>query len=88
MNQGTPVTGFRHSEDKLSTRMRDIEGEIGQPLGPYICELLNNHGSRASAARLGISPATLGYWLPKLGIRVEKVALRDSQVLRIVEFED
>ncbi len=66
---------------KKTSRMLSVEARIECPLETYLWDRLNGvefwDQSMALAAQdLGISKATLGYWLMKLGIRFAGVAVR------------
>jgi hypothetical protein len=54
-----------------------------QPLERLLPEMLNEQGLTATAAALGVSKATLGYWLLKLGIDVRRVALAPGESLEV-----
>ena len=55
----------------------------GQPLERLLPEMINEHGLTATATTLGVSKATLGYWLLKLGINVRRVALAPGESLEV-----
>ena len=55
----------------------------GQPLEKLLPEMINADGLIATAASLGVSKATLGYWLLKLGINVRRVALAPGETLEV-----
>lgn len=54
-----------------------------QPLERLLPEMINDQGLSATAATLGVSKATLGYWLLKLGINVRRVALAPGESLEV-----
>lgn len=54
-----------------------------QPLERLLPEMLNEQGLTATAVELGVSKATLGYWLLKLGIDVRRVALAPGESLEV-----
>ena len=55
--------------------MLRVEKEFDQPLERLLPELVNDQGLTATADTLGVSKATLGYWMLKMGINVKRVAL-------------
>ena len=63
--------------------MQRVEEKLQQPLEQSLPELITEIGHSATAKKLGISKATLGYWLLKLGIRVQRVALAPGETLEI-----
>jgi transcriptional regulator with PAS, ATPase and Fis domain len=69
---------------KLMLRVESDEGQILERLLP---ERINRDGLTATADQLGISKATLGYWLLKLGINVRRVAMSPGETLQIVKNE-
>ena len=59
------------------TEMADFPGALAK--------LLNQKGFSLVVGELGVSKATLGYWLRKLGVEMTRVAfLRDQQRVLIV----
>ena len=63
--------------------MQRVEREFSRPLELMLPEKVNEVGLSATAEELGISKATLGYWLLKLGITVHRVALSPGETLEI-----
>lgn len=61
-----------------------MEEEQGEPLEDLLPRVVNERGVTGAAERLGVSKATLGYWLLRLGVRVETVALAPGESLEIV----
>lgn len=54
-----------------------------QPLERLLPQMINDQGLTATATTLGVSKATLGYWLLKLGINVHRVALAPGETLEV-----
>jgi len=65
--------------------MRRVQEKFARPLVDLLVEEVNTYGLSATAERLGISKATLGYWLLKLGINVVRIALKPGQSFQIIE---
>ena len=63
--------------------MLRVEKEFQRPLERLLPEKVNEVGLSATADELGVSKATLGYWLLKLGIEVRRVALAPGETLEI-----
>ena len=63
--------------------MFHVENHFRQPLERLLPEMLNEHGLTITAARLGISKATIGYWILKLGITVQRVVLLPGETFEI-----
>ena len=63
--------------------MQRVEREHQRPLESLLPELVNERGLSATADDLGVSKATLGYWLLKLGISVRRVALAPGETLEV-----
>ena len=63
--------------------MRSVEEEHGQPLESLVPHLVNEVGMSRAATRLGVSPATLGYWMLKMGIQYRRVALADGETIEV-----
>jgi hypothetical protein len=65
---------------KLMTRVEDTYQRSLERLLP---EMVNEKGLSVTAQELGVSKATLGYWLLKLGINVRRVALAPGETLEV-----
>ena len=63
--------------------MQRVEKEHQRPLEHLLPEKVNEIGLSATAEELGVSKATLGYWLLKLGISVRRVALAPGETLEV-----
>ena len=63
--------------------MQRVEKEHQRPLERLLPEKVNEVGLSATAEELGVSKATLGYWLLKLGINVRRVALAPGETLEV-----
>ena len=63
--------------------MVKVEKEHGRELERLLPEKVNELGLSGTAEELGVSKATLGYWLLKLGINVRRVALSPGEVLEV-----
>lgn len=63
--------------------MRRVEERFQRPLEQLLPELVNEKGLTAAAEELGVSKATVGYWMLKMGISVRRVALAPGEVLEV-----
>lgn len=63
--------------------MLRVEKEHDRPLERLLPDLVNAQGMTATADTLGVSKATLGYWMLKMDINVRRVALAPGEVLEI-----
>ena len=63
--------------------MAAVEEVLHQPLEKVLPEMVTEQGLSATADELGVSKATLGYWLLKLGINVRRVALAPGETLEV-----
>ena len=74
----------RRSEMRRKTKkMQSVEQRFKQPLEKMLPPLVTEIGLSATADRLGVSKATLGYWLLKLRIDVQRVALAPGETVEI-----
>ncbi len=63
--------------------MQRVEKEHQRTLERLLPEMVNEKGLSMTADELGVSKATLGYWLLKLGISVRRVALAPGETLEV-----
>jgi len=71
---------------KKSKLMLKVEARYpGKTLEEILPPMLVEWGPSATADKIGISKATLGYWLLKLQWRVERVILRPDETFKIVK---
>ncbi|MBM3944962.1 MAG: hypothetical protein FJ317_05650 [SAR202 cluster bacterium] len=68
---------------RKTKKMVSVEKRFQQPLEKMLPELVTEQGLSATADQLGVSKATLGYWLLKLGINVRRVALAPGETLEV-----
>jgi hypothetical protein len=63
--------------------MAEVENKYQRPLEKLLPEMVNEKGLSGAAMELGLSKATLGYWLLKLGISYRRVALAPGETLEV-----
>ena len=68
---------------RKTKKMQAVEQRFKQPLEKMLPPLVTEIGLSATADRLGVSKATLGYWLLKLRIDVQRVALAPGETVEI-----
>jgi hypothetical protein len=68
---------------RKTRKMAAVEEKFNQPLEKLLPEMVTEQGLSATAEYLGVSKATLGYWLLKLGINVRRVALAPGESLEV-----
>ena len=68
---------------RKTKKMVAVEERFQQPLEKMLPALVTEHGLTATAEELGVSKATLGYWLLKLGINVQRVALAPGESIEV-----
>ena len=64
-------------------KMIAVEERFKQPLEEMLPPMVTENGLSATADELGVSKATLGYWLLKLGINVQRVALAPGEFIEV-----
>ena len=72
----------RHMARKTK-KMVAVEERFHQPLEKILPEMVTQDGLSHTAEQLGVSKATLGYWLLKLGIHVHRIALAPGETLEV-----
>jgi hypothetical protein len=77
--------GVRRQTDmaRKTKLMQSVEETYQRSLERLLPELVNEKGLSVTAEELGVSKATLGYWLLKLGISVRRVALSPGETLEV-----
>ena len=68
---------------RKTTKMLAVEKRQHRQLEELLPEMVNRLGLTGAAKELRLSKATLGYWLLKLQIRVERIALRPDEYIEI-----
>lgn len=68
---------------RKTKKMVAVEERFHQPLEKILPEMVTEQGLSHTAEHLGVSKATLGYWLLKLGINVRRVALAPGETLEV-----
>ena len=68
---------------RKTKKMLAVEEKFNQPLEKLLPEMVTENGLSATADHLGVSKATLGYWLLKLDIIVRRVALAPGETLEV-----
>ena len=68
---------------RKTKKMAAVEERLHQSLEKVLPEMVTEQGLSATADELGVSKATLGYWLLKLGINVRRVALAPGETLEV-----
>ena len=68
---------------KKTKKMLAVESKLDEPLEKKLPKMVTERGLTATAACLGVSKATLGYWLLKLGISVQRIALAPGETIQI-----
>ena len=68
---------------RKTKKMAAVEERFQQPLEKMLAPLVTEFGLSATADEIGVSKATLGYWLLKLGIDVQRVALAPGETLEV-----
>ncbi|MCL0055386.1 hypothetical protein M1N56_05905 [Dehalococcoidia bacterium] len=72
---------------RKTRKMLAVEERFRQPLEKILPEMVTEQGLTATADYLGVSKATLGYWLLKFRIDVRRVALAPGDSLQITRLD-
>ena len=72
---------------KRTRKMIEVEGRYQQPLVEMLPQMLTTQGLAKTAEELGVSKATVGIWMAKLGIELRYVALRPGESITVIEIE-
>ena len=72
---------------RKTRKMLAVEERFRQPLEKILPEMVTEQGLTATADYLGVSKATLGYWLLKFRIDVKRVALAPGDSLQITRLD-
>ena len=62
-----------------------VEDKFQRSLEIIIPELVNDRGMVKAADEMGISKACLGYWMLKLGISIQRVAVPRDHTVDVVQ---
>ena len=68
---------------RKTKKMIAVEERFRQPLEKMLPEMVTEQGLTATADYLGVSKATLAYWLLKFRIDVRRVALAPGDTLEV-----
>ena len=68
-------------------KMLDAEKKLRRHLERALPEMVNEYGLTGAAKRVGVSKATLSYWLLKLDIEIRRVALAKGEEIEIRRVE-
>ncbi|KKN78127.1 hypothetical protein LCGC14_0353540 [marine sediment metagenome] len=67
-------------------KMISVEQHFEEGLETLLPKMITARGLTATADQLGVSKATLGYWLLKLRIDVKRVALAPGDTLTVQRY--
>ena len=74
-----PTSPGHDTRTRKTRLMLDVERRHGLPLEVLLPRLINEISEGETARFLGVKRGTLGYWLLKLGIRMERVVLAPGE---------
>lgn len=70
---------------RKTKKMIAIEAKRHQSLEEILPEMVTEQGLSATAEELGVSKATLGYWLLKFNITIRRIALRTGETFQVIK---
>jgi hypothetical protein len=73
---------------KKTEKMLQVEKRIRRPLERALPEMVNEFGLTGAAKRIGVSKATMSYWMLKLGIQMRHVALAPGETIEVKRTSD
>ena len=73
---------------KKTEKMLQVEKRLKRPLERILPEMVNEHGLTGAARRVGVSKATMSYWMLKLGIQMRHVALAPGETIEVKRTSD
>jgi hypothetical protein len=68
---------------RKTKKMIAVEEKFHQPLERMLPDMVTDQGLSRTADELGVSKATLGYWLLKLGIEVKRIAIAPGESVEV-----
>ena len=72
---------------RKTKKMIAVEERFRQPLEKMLPEMVTEQGLTATAGYLGVSKATLAYWLLKFRIDVRRVALAPGDTMLVTRID-
>ena len=69
--------------NRKTKKMAAVEERFQQPLEKMLPRLVTEQGLSATADQIGVSKATLGYWLLKLRIDVRRIAVAPGETIEV-----
>ena len=61
--------------------MLRVEKQMGQPIENLLPQMINEHGVKETGRQLGVSTATVGYWMLKMGIEIRRIAVAPEEAV-------
>ena len=72
---------------RKTKKMIAVEERFRQPLEDMLPEMVTEQGLTGAADHIGVSKATLAYWLLKFRIDVRRVALAPGDTLQVTRYD-